>query len=360
MDQPPRWPPNGGFAPNDGDRSLDGEVRRREFVRYLAFMGGMAALDPERLAATLRGLVHVDRTLVDQLHWWTRELAAQWDEVPPSVLRTSVGAHLTAILELLAGPLPPNLRRDLLAVGAHTANLAGLVARMIGDDDESRVRLTLAGQLAASAEDAGVHALSLVWISDTVSAVQRGLAPDAEQRHALGFLERAEDLAAPSTPSALRAHIALRLAEEHAAAGDGAEARCYLDRADSAITVGLGDPDLYGLGWPTDSLHRAFRGNVELLAGDARAAVAVLADALDRTGDDATSNRAALLTDMAAGRARLCDLDEAVNLLGSAWAIAERSGLEDRRQRILGVRHRDLDQWSGELAVRQLDERIAG
>ncbi len=345
----------------DGDdRSLDADVRRREFVRYLALLGGMAALDPERLASTLRGAVQLDRTLVEQLRSWTWRLAGQWSTLPPAVLRPNVDAHLHAVLELLAGPLPAGLRRDLMTVGAHAAVLAGLVARMDGDDDQARDHLHLADRLAASADEAGLEALALVWSADTLSGVQRGGEPLVAQRDLLAMLGRAEDLAGPSAAAAVRAQVMLRLAEEHVAAGDGVEARRYLDRADTAIDLRLYDneDDLYGLGWQRDLLHRAFRGNVELLAGNAPAAVAVLADALERTPAEATSNQAALLSDLAAAHARVGDLDVAVSLLGSAWAIADRIGLADRRQRIRGIRHRDLARWSGEPAVSWLDEAI--
>ncbi len=346
------------FEPDAG--SLEEDVRRREFVRYVALLGGMAALDPERLSTTLRGLVHVDRTLLGQLRGWTYGLARQWSMLPPPVLRADVGAHLTALCELLAGPLPPGLRRDLMAVAAQTAALAGLVARMVGDDEEARQQAVLAGQLASSIGEAGLEALALVWISDTVSAVQRGETPNPEHRHALAFLDRAENLAGPSAPAAVRALVMLRQAEEQAAAGDGAEARRYLDRADTAVTLSIysDEHDLYGLGWQRECLHRSFRGNVELLAGDASAAVVVLQDALERTPQESTSNQAALLSDLAAAHACLGDLDASVSLLSSAWAIADRAGLEDRRRRIRGIRRRDLERWAAEPAMRRLDEAI--
>ncbi len=312
-------------------------------------------IDPGRLGAALGQRARVDHDLVRQLDAVVRVLAGGWDSMPAPLLHRAVLQHLGDVAALLAGPLPPGIRRRVMMIAAQSAALAGWSSQFVGRDDVARRHLALAGQLAAGAGEPGIEALALLWTADLRSGVQR---PGGDQADVGALLDRAEDLADPSAPSAVRAYVFLRQAEERAASGDVDEAQRYLDRADSALVVGVDDGTRYGMAWSPD-YHAAFRGNVELLSGRPREALAILEDTLERQQPGAASVPAAVMADLAAAHARLGNLDAAAGLLGSAWSIADRAGLEDRMQRVRSVRQRDLARWSGEPAVRRLDEAIA-
>jgi hypothetical protein len=330
----------------------EGDTKRREFLWLLT--GAMGAVDPAQLDAVLTRRLQVDRQLVGDLSASIRQLADQMAATPPALIRRAVLQHVEAARSLLARPLPPGLRRDLMAVAGHAAALAGCISSWLGEDDRARAHLSLAGRLAGGAGHAGIEALAVLWTADTLSGVQRGGDPLVEHRHVLALLDRAEDLAGPPTPPAVRAHILLRQAEEHAAAGDTAGAERYLDRADTAVSLADHDGTRYGM---PPVPHVAFRGSVEILSGRPEGAVAVLEDALDRTPQ--VPARAAILADLGTAHARLGEIDAAVSTLMIAWEAADAAGRGDRCRRILGVRRRDLERWSADPVVRRLDELTA-
>lgn len=334
------------------------EMRRRDFLQ-LAAGGALASYQPALLAGVLARIGRPDRELVRELAVYGRHLAGQTGTMPPALLRAAVLQHLETVKALLGGPLSPGLRVDLMGVGGHAAALAGQVCRFLGRDDEARNHLSLAGHLASSAGDTGLQALALVWTADTLSGVQRAAAPVDDHRQVLALLDRAENQVLRSAPPSVAEYTFLRLAEEHAAAGDVAEAARYVERADAVLDVAQTmDPGLYGIGWGGAVAHDCFRGSVELLSGRPQQAAAVLGMLLDHMPAAYVSARSAVMADLAAAHARLGDLDESASLLIGAWEIADGADLDDRRRRVLGVRHRDLGQWAGEPAMQRLDERI--
>ncbi len=245
------------LAFDGGDSSLDADVRRREFVRYLALLGGMAALDPERLASTLRGAVQLDRTLVEQLRSWTRRLAGQWSTLPPAVLRPHVDAHLRAALELLAGPLPAGLRRDLMAV-APTLSSWPVWSRAWTATTIRRVT-------------------TFIWRTGWPPAPTR---PGWRRWPWCGWPTRSAACSVAASRWSRSVTSSRCSAEPRTWPGRQHPALCALRSCcgrprNTAIDLGRYDDeqDMYGLGWQRDLLHRAFRGNVELLAGNASTAV---------------------------------------------------------------------------------------
>ncbi len=138
---------------------------------------------------------------------------------------------------LLAGPLAPGLRRDVMAVGGHAGALAGLTARFMGRDHDAVGHLRLAGQLAEGAGESHLQALALVWIADAYSGVQRAGETVGDPAHVTALLGRAEVLAGPAGPPAVRALVYLRLAEEVAASLEATRAAAWLERADSAFSI---------------------------------------------------------------------------------------------------------------------------
>ncbi len=345
-----------GFAGSIGD--WRDPLRRRDFLRVLAGMVTLTAVDPARLDAALAEPVQVDRGLVDDLSHYVVQLAGQWDSMPPVLHHRAVVTVLETIKTLLAGPLPVGLRRDLMAVGGHAATLTGALAFRLGHEDDARVQLGLGRKLAASAGDEGMEAFAVLLTADTLSGVQRGGDPVVKHGHVMSLLDHAEDLAAPSIPAAVRAHIFVRQAEEHAAAGDVAEAERYLDRADTAVALGDDDGTRYGMPWYPSIAQPLFRGNVQVLAGEPAAALAIL-DGLLAELPAESAYRRSVMVDMGAAYAVAGDVDMAAAVLLVAVKLVDAAGNVDRRRRIVGVRQRHLERWSAEPAVRRLDEALA-
>jgi ATP/maltotriose-dependent transcriptional regulator MalT len=217
----------------------------------------------------------------------------------------------------------------------------------------------VANTLARAADDRHIWALEKARTADLHSVVQAGGAAVADAERVRPLLDSAEDLADPSASPALRAHIMLRQAEEHAAAGEVTEAARYVDRADTALSIGGTFTDgLYGIGWDL-GVHDAYRGNVALLSGQPAEALSILEATLRRMDENTVSNRSSVLADMAAAHAAGDDLDRACELLRDAFHVAHRAGLEHRTCRVTGIRQRHLERWADTPQVRRLDEELA-
>jgi tetratricopeptide (TPR) repeat protein len=339
--------------------TIGDDMLRRDFIALIATMSGMPLIDGERLASALGRYTQVDHELLGQLQRTVRMCARQYDQMPAVLLRHRAHGSLDAIKALLAGKLPPSLRRDCMALGAEAAVLAGWASRCNGVLDEARSAYGVADMLARAADDRHVRAFVKVRAADLHSVVQAGGATVDSGEQVRPLLDSAEDLADPSAPPALRAHILLRQAEEHASAGKSREAALYVERADTAFSLGVSrSNDLYGIGWHL-GIHDAYRGNVALLSGQPAEAVAVLEGTLSRMDDGTVSNRSSAMADMAAAHAALGNLDHACELLSEAFLIADNAGLEHRSQRVRGIRQRVLEPWAQTRQVRELDELLA-
>lgn len=335
------------------------EVERREFMRHaLVLLGGVIALEPDRLDAALSRRV-VDRATVFELRFAVRQLASAYDALPAPLLRQRAVALVETVLGLLAGPLGPRLRADLLSLGAEAATLAGWASRSDGRLRQAAGYYSMADTFAEAAEDGYLRALVALRQADLGSGIQNGIGPAGDTAPVRPLLDHAENLADPGAPAALRAIIFCRQAEECAAAGDRDEAQRYLDRADMAVVIGIGATDgIYGIPW-SQTVHDSFRGNVAVLGGRPDLAAAQLERVLRELPQGTVSNRSSALADLGAAYARQGQLDYACDMLAEAWHVALSVGLQHRVRRVLGIRQCELHQWRTEPAVRRLDDRLA-
>lgn len=349
--------PDSLIEPLDMAGTITDNVLRREFLAVVVSLG-VSLVDPERFAAVFDGHLPTDRELLDDLQQLLRRYAGQYDQMAPGLLHQRSRAALEAIKLMLAGPLGPGLRRDVLALGAEAGVLAGWASRTAGRLDEARATYTIANALARAADADHLRAFIRTRVADLHSMVQSGGAPVQQPERTRPLLDAAEDMAGPAAPPALRAHVLLRQSEEHAAAGETVEAARYLDRADAAFSVAVDDGDgLYGIRWDM-RIHDAYRGNVAVLSGDLDDALVILDATLQAMPAGTVSNRSSVLADLAATQARRGDIDAACALLGESFTIARAAGLDHRTQRALGIRQRDLGQWERERVVRELDEAL--
>ncbi len=343
-----------------GTIDAEDEVLRREFLRLTAVvLGGVAALDPERFDVALSRRVQVDLELLGQLRCAIRQSAGQYDALPAGLLRQRAAGLTESVKALLTGPVPGGLRRELLSVGAEAATLAGWASRSDGRPRQAAGYYAMAEMLAEAAGDGYLLAFISTRTADLSSGVQRGVGRAGDTGPVRPLLDRAEDLADPSAPAALRAHVMLRQAEEHAAAGEVSEAANYQDRADQAVTIAeAGRDGLYGIPWG-QGVHDCYRGNITLLAGRPDLAAAILERVLRDMPAGTISNRSSVLADLGAAYARQKEVDHACEVLAEAWQMAQSVGLQHRAGRVQGVRDQHLSAYAGEPAVRRLDDRLA-
>src|SRR5205814_5888922 len=130
-------PAFGSLSEQAADALDDDDVARRDFIRQVSAMLGVAALpmsrfepageEPwERLARALRSPGRVDGETLDHLEQMTVALQSLAPtQVGPRALLGPVTGHLDTITLLLQGAPLPALRARLCSLAAETAGLAG-------------------------------------------------------------------------------------------------------------------------------------------------------------------------------------------------------------------------------------------
>jgi tetratricopeptide (TPR) repeat protein len=191
-------------------------------------------------------------------------------------------------------------------------------------------------------------------MSSLYSGVPRGgVGGDTQQ--ALAALQGAGSLVSRRATPLVRTWLHARRAEEHAAAGDARASDRDLALAYEAFNE-ADHPDDDLLGW-SEARLAGYEGNCALSLGRWRDAVSILERALANTAARATSNRAAVLGDLAAASARQGEVDRACALLAEHIDTVRSGHLPVRRQRVMSVR-RHLEPWRSDTAVRRLDELL--
>ncbi len=147
----------------------------------------------------------------------------------------------------------------------------------------------------------------------------------------------------------------VRQAEECAVVGDAHAVDRHLDRAQSALGAASAQGD--GLFSAFDQAWLSgFRGSCALLLDRPHEATTILEEtrAANLT---LTSQRSAVLTDLAVAYARQGEVDQACSLMADSVEVAAQSHFVELVQRVTGARHH-LAAWEGTPAVRQLDDRL--
>jgi hypothetical protein len=320
-----------GSGPSDDPAGVEESMRRRAFTRYLALLGGAAALDPGGIAGVLQRMGQVDDGLADRVHDRVLRYMGQWDEMPSHVLLPAVVEEVRGIEVALDRTLPSTLARRLHVVASEALAFSGLLCWYMQQ-----------------------RAMVMIVRADFHSKVQVGGGQGSAISRSM--LEAAE-AAGGAGPSIIRAWALLRRAEEHAVIGDGTTSGRCLDLADAAFAaVGAPAAGMFAH-WGPD-MHQAFRGNCEQLLQRYSASVATLSEVLDRIDPAAVSNRVALQADIASVMARQGEVDEACALLSTSLSSAAASGLRYRVRRIAGIRGVQLAGREAEPAVRRLDEQL--
>lgn len=353
-------------APSGGvDRGLE-VMLRRQFLRYIAgFFGGAsldlvggASIDPGRLASALSG-ASVDRVLVADLQALTRSCAdSMWTRPLAETLPTLRG-HLAIIRRLPSSAAPGPRRQQLQQLAAQTALVLARLNWQAALYEQAGENWSTAEGMAVLAGDSELLAQILVSRTEPYSRL-RGAASQQDVVTALDLLDRARELAGPSSSPYLRAWLHARKAEEYATLANGRAVDRDLEAAESALlgaTVPVGHG--YFSSWDSAGSRLAgYRGICEVRLGRLQRATATLEGALAATPDILPSQRAAVLADLAAAYAP-AELEHACALLAAALKTAYQAGLPEKVQRVIDVRARRLGARREEPAVRRLDEQIA-
>lgn len=333
------------------------DVRRRQFLQYMSVVTGATMLDWDRLAAMLRDqLGPGDRVLVDDLEVITRSYARQVETIAPGSLLPALRSHLGMLSGSLHSGQPESVRLRLLSLTGETAVLAGRLSWLLENRGEARQCWNLACALAKEAGDDTLLAEALanqrVLHSTIPNRGQYGR-PD----RALALLDAAEDrLSATSSPYT-RTMVLLSRAEDQAALGNAEASLRDLEAAEATIdSVTSPDNGFYAL-WDSSRVA-GYRGSCMLALDLPEEASTVLEGALAQTNETLIGQRCAVMTDLATAYAMQREVERSAALLLHAADTAERAGLGELIQRVIGARQH-LDRWSDVPAVAALDERLA-
>jgi transcriptional regulator with XRE-family HTH domain len=321
----------------------DEETRRRTF---LALLAGLPAVSVDRVADLERlAAPGLDAAYLRDAETVTRGLMEAQGRVSPAVLLPAASGHLSGLRSLMPGS------RGLTSLVSRMAMLVGVLQGNLRRRGEAWTMYTLALATAAEAGDRSARSLALSGQYAMHSMVAQG-PREGNPRRALELIEAALH----PTTGQLRAVLLASRAQERAALGDTAGALIDIEAAETAMSRWRGEAPPFGARSPIEL--NAYRGNVELLVGRNREAVATLDATLAGMDPQLVSWRAAVLADQGAAHARMGELEAAVDRLERALQLARLAGDLSNEQRVQGVRHRDLAGRDDEPAVRRLDEQL--
>ncbi len=337
----------GKLALSRGIRQVD----RREFMRWAATIGIAVLTDAEHLALA------ADPNLTDDLYQLNLDYGRRARTSSPRTLVPVLRGHLSltkALLDRASG----QRYRELLSIAGEAAALTGTLAFRADNRGDAGLYLQWALRLAEEADDRALQAVVLTMLRGIYSSVPSG-GLEGDTALALAAADEACQTLGHHTPAIVRTYALVSRAEEYAVIGDEASCRNDLEHAETAFAqVDLGQLDGYFYHWNSTRLA-SWRGNCELLLGNAPEAVEILSAVHSQTRPEVIGFYTAATADLAAAHARLDEPERACELLHRALDVAAPAGLAANGvSRVIGVRQHYLD--VALPPVRDLDERIRG
>lgn len=340
----------------DAAQTKENDVRRRQFLEYLAVVSGATMLDWDRVGTLLNGATGAaDAPLLDDLSALTRSYMRQAETLAPRSLLPALRSHLTMLTGALQASQPPDARRRLLTMAAETAAMAGRLSHLLENRGDANAWCSYARELAQEAGDESVVALSL-----TLNRLQHTPIPygnyGGDNRKALALLDEAVSHLKPSSPPQVKIYVLASRAEDRAVSGDEVGAYRDLDRAESVLAQTPYQDSGYFLRWDAARLG-GYRGSCALALHRYEEAASVLETSVKGVSPTTMPQRCAMLTDLAAAYAAQQEVEHACTLLGQSLTVSSENGLGMLIQRINGARQR-LTPWEDASAVRRLDEQL--
>jgi transcriptional regulator with XRE-family HTH domain len=350
-----RMPPVPAYS-GDEYRSTGDEVKRREFLYYVAMFGGMTAIDLERMAQAFDRPAHASDRLMDDLHRIALSYARDAHVQAPGTLLPAVTGHLACLERLLRAPQPDSAGRRLRIIAGESAALAGWLAYLLDSNQTAMAHYSTAESLATEAGDGRLRAHALTLRSWLYSSISRR-APGDSPLTAITLLDEAILSAGRQAEPVFQAWIRARRAQQHAARDNGPAADRDLEVIGTLLAQHCDRPaDGFLAHWRPEARLASSRGKCALFLRQPDA-VTILEGAFTSTDPRLTAQRSALGNDIAAAclRRHDPDVDRACALLRDSVTLARQVGAAQCIQHARDVR-RLMDRWHRSPSVRVLDE----
>ena len=339
-------------------QTKENDVRRRQFLEYLAAISGATMLDWDRVGSLLSGATRTaDLPLLNDLYALTRSYVRNAESLPPRSLLPALRSHLGVLTGALQGSQPPETRRRLQSMAAETAAMAGRLSHWLDNRGDASAWAAFARELATEASDEAMLATALVVTRhqySPMSAANRGGGSDV--RKSLALLDEAESHLQRESASDLKVYMLACRAEDRAAAGDEVGAYRDLDQAERELARQTANDSSSFIRMDAARLN-GYRGAIALTLERFDEASTILEDAVTHVNVSVLPQRCAMLTDLASAYAEQHEVEQACQLLGQSLTLSSENGLGMILQRVSGARRR-LSQWEDAAAVKQLDEQL--
>ncbi|HKF76714.1 MAG TPA: helix-turn-helix transcriptional regulator [Candidatus Dormibacteraeota bacterium] len=236
------------LAPDRAWEAPEGDVERRDFIRRVGMLLGVAALpapifkpagpEPwERLQRALRQPGGVDEETVAHLERITLALESLTPtQVGSRVILGPITGHLDAITLLLRGSLPANLRRRLCSLAGETAGFAGWLRWNMDDLDGAAAYFRSGLEAAREAADRPLAAYLL-----GSAACRPPYREDPGERVRL-LRARAGWFSHADATAATRVWLAAKEADAYALMGEAGPCLRALDRAEQGLEAARAEP----------------------------------------------------------------------------------------------------------------------
>ena len=342
----------------DGLEAQDSEMRRRTFLRRMAGATGAALFAPplgllgsepwERMAMALSRPATADAATVRDLETITSSYARLTECVTSGSLIGPVLEHMRTITDLLRGPQPATVRRELCVAAAEVSQLAGRLLFGIGQYDAAQSYYRVSLQASREAGDRALGAYVIGSMSFIPSA-------EAKPDKALQFVKQAQRTATDGSPATLRAWLAALESEHQASLGNAAATRSALDRAERAADASGNETKPAWIDYFDRGRLAGFAGVCHIRLDRPDDAISPLNEALDALPETGVKHRSVLLTDMATARVKQGELDEGCRLANESLDIATRMKGVSAMRRLRDFRA-ELEPYRATRQVRQFEE----
>jgi DNA-binding transcriptional regulator YiaG/tetratricopeptide (TPR) repeat protein len=324
--------------------SDDEYMIRRQFL--LSSAAALAAVGLPGLAGSGKTTPRLSAANVASMELVTDAQRRLYHVVPARSLWSAVRGHLALLIELVRGPQPEQVRRQVAALGGEAAGLLAWLALDLGEDRRRENMYDIALSLTAEAEDWDLGA----YVQGFRSQVRQF---EGRPHAALALANEAVETAAGQRTSVhawLRSRQAVALAEVQDQRGSMAA----LSAAEAALAASSADEPAWMYRFD-DVRLTAVRGDCLLRLDRPAHAEEAYQDALTAS-PGGSRFRVELLTGLATAVARQGRVDEACGLGMQSLDLAA-DGSEVGVTRVRQLR-RDLDRWHDMAEVVALDGRL--
>lgn len=327
---------------------------------------GSAVFEIDGLTAVAPNLVSApaDHSLDPDGDWdsfltVTRLLAGQRQAVAPAALLSLVEAHRDCLAALFRRAKSDPLRTHIGAMLAEASIVASRLWSAQGNRSMALVHCAHARTLGNDLRIPALTATAQIFESNLHSNAASLIGGGGDLVLGLRMLEEAEARSAFLAPAA-RARLAAEQAQGFAVLGLRRDCEAALDRARTAVeSIGASDQTGLFSDWNPSRL-RVYEGTCRLFLDEPKKAVTLLEEAADGFASDANNanvNLAAQI-DLASAYAETGELERSCAILGDTYGQLTKNGNLRGIHRAAQARER-LGRWSSEVAVRELDARMA-